>query len=341
MYDALISIIVPIYNVERYLDRCMQSLICQTYENIEIIMVDDGSLDRCPIMCDEYMAKDSRIKVVHKKNAGLGYARNSGLDVATGDYIIFVDSDDYVSNDMCEKLYATSCKYDADVVYGNIFHNANGKITLNKSIDRERSWRGEEEIRDLLLDFIATKPEYSRDTMMEVSVWKALFRRSIFDQYGIRFVSERQFISEDIIFDIDFLICCKCVAVIPDPVYYYCINPNSLSKSFRSDRFLKVKELYCEIIRKLSELYTEEVYQERTDRFLIARARTNARQIVHHQKMIGKRAVCNGLKMIYQDDDLVNVLKRYPIAKLPLKYAFIAYLMKIKSSLLLRMVLKW
>lgn len=96
MSNPKVSIIVPIYNVEKYLDRCMASLLNQTLEDIEIIMVDDGSPDRCPKMCDEYAKKDSRVKVVHKKNGGLGYARNSGLDVATGEYVAFVDSDDYV-----------------------------------------------------------------------------------------------------------------------------------------------------------------------------------------------------------------------------------------------------
>lgn len=91
-----VSIILPIYNVEKYLDRCMESLLNQTLEDIEIIMVDDGSPDNCPQMCDEYAKKDNRVKVVHKKNAGLGFARNSGLDVAKGEYIAFVDSDDYV-----------------------------------------------------------------------------------------------------------------------------------------------------------------------------------------------------------------------------------------------------
>ena len=93
-----VSIIVPVYNVEKYLDRCMESLLNQTLKDIEIILVDDGSPDNCPQICDEYAKKDSRVKVVHKVNAGLGYARNSGLDVASGEYVAFVDSDDYVLN---------------------------------------------------------------------------------------------------------------------------------------------------------------------------------------------------------------------------------------------------
>ena len=95
-----VSIIVPVYNVEKYLVRCMESLLNQTLKEIEIILVDDGSPDNCPQMCDEYARRDSRVKVIHKSNAGLGYARNSGLDVAVGEYIAFVDSDDYVDTSM-------------------------------------------------------------------------------------------------------------------------------------------------------------------------------------------------------------------------------------------------
>ena len=101
----LVSIIVPIYNVEPYLDRCIQSLINQTLENIEIILVDDESPDNCPQMCDAYAKQDRRIKVIHKKNGGLGLARNSGLEIATGEFVAFVDSDDYVDIAMYQNLY--------------------------------------------------------------------------------------------------------------------------------------------------------------------------------------------------------------------------------------------
>ena len=95
--NSLISVIVPIYNVEKYLDKCVDSIINQTYKNLEIILVDDGSPDNCPQMCDDYAKKDSRIRVVHKENGGLSDARNAGMKVATGEYVSFIDSDDYIS----------------------------------------------------------------------------------------------------------------------------------------------------------------------------------------------------------------------------------------------------
>lgn len=104
MESSKISIIVPVYKVEQYLERCVKSLINQTYKNIEIILVDDGSPDQCPKMCDDYASEDSRIKVIHKKNGGLSDARNAGLDAATGEFIAFVDSDDWVEIDFIETL---------------------------------------------------------------------------------------------------------------------------------------------------------------------------------------------------------------------------------------------
>lgn len=100
MNDDLISVIIPVYNVEQYLDRCVQSVLNQTYRNLEILLVDDGSPDRCPQMCDEYARQDSRVKVIHKENGGLSSARNAGLEIVTGNYIGFVDSDDYIASDM-------------------------------------------------------------------------------------------------------------------------------------------------------------------------------------------------------------------------------------------------
>lgn len=105
MKSKKVSIIVPVYKVEKFLERCVESIIKQTYQNIEIILIDDESPDECPKMCDQYEIKDNRIKVIHKKNGGLSDARNAGLDIASGEYIAFVDSDDWIESDFIETLY--------------------------------------------------------------------------------------------------------------------------------------------------------------------------------------------------------------------------------------------
>lgn len=136
MTHPKVSVIVPIYNVEKYLDECIVSLLNQTLEDIEIILVDDESPDNCPKMCDEYANKDKRVKVIHKKNGGLGFARNSGLDVATGEYVAFIDSDDFIDLDMIEHLYNVATEYNADEVRCGIKFYVGGKFTERHDVDK-------------------------------------------------------------------------------------------------------------------------------------------------------------------------------------------------------------
>ena len=120
MQNQLISVIVPIYNVEAYLNRCVESIVKQTYQNLEIILVDDGSPDNCPKVCDEWSIKDSRIKVIHKKNGGLSDARNAGMEIASGEYISFIDSDDYIALDFFETLLSVMEKENSDIAECNV-----------------------------------------------------------------------------------------------------------------------------------------------------------------------------------------------------------------------------
>ena len=130
--EPLVSVIIPIYRVEEYMDKCISSVIQQTYSNLEIVLVDDGSPDRCPQICDDYAAKDARIKVIHKKNGGLSDARNAGIDVAKGDYITFIDGDDYVSQTYVEYLFGLfDYSNDCNVTACNHFVVRKGKATPN------------------------------------------------------------------------------------------------------------------------------------------------------------------------------------------------------------------
>lgn len=139
--EMLISIVIPVYKVEQYLDRCVNSLVNQAYKNLEIILVDDGSPDNCPKMCDEWAKKDERIKVIHKENGGVGSARNEGIKRAEGDYITFVDSDDWVNDDFSKALELVNLRTDLDMIsFGyiknkqkkNIFDNLEFNIQNNE-----------------------------------------------------------------------------------------------------------------------------------------------------------------------------------------------------------------
>lgn len=334
-----LSVIVPIYNVENYIMCCIDSLLCQSLKEIEIILVDDGSSDGCPRICDEMQKRDPRIRVIHKRNEGLGYARNTGLEAAVGEYVAFVDGDDYADPRMCELLYEAAAARQADIAYGGVFYVRGDRIYRTSSaVPEETVIRGEENVRELLLDFIGTRPEAEKDTLMEVSVWKAVFKKEIFDRTGIRFVSERQFISEDLIFDIQFFFHSTCVVIIPECVYYYRMNPDSLSKSYRADRFAKVKELYAYVCRTLSEIYPADMVNLRTDRMLLAKARLICRQNVRHIRKHGYARTYQSLAEICRDPDLERVLKRYPIRRLPLRYGIAAFLMRFKQIHLLILI---
>lgn len=126
MNEPIISVVVPVYNVEHELSRCVDSILVQSYGNVEVILVDDGSTDGCPSMCDAYGKKDSRVRVIHKSNGGLSSARNAGLHCASGEWILYVDSDDYILNDSCERLLAVGAKYDCDIVSADAIREFNG-----------------------------------------------------------------------------------------------------------------------------------------------------------------------------------------------------------------------
>ena len=186
-HKDLISIIVPVYNMEQYLERCINSIWQQTYTNLEIILVDDGSTDKSPQMCDEYASKDSRIKVVHKQNGGLSDARNAGLAIANGTYIGFVDSDDWIEPDMYECMYEACMEHEAQIAicrYAQVYkdHTVQGGNQKITAFDRE----------ELMKIYIGGHDDY----IIYNSVWSKLFAREIVE--GVQFPVGRN--SEDIMY---------------------------------------------------------------------------------------------------------------------------------------------
>jgi len=186
MNKQLISVIVPVYKVEQYLRRCVDSILAQTYTNIEVILIDDGSPDGCPAICDEYAEKDSRVVVIHQKNAGVSAARNAGLDVAKGEYIGFVDSDDWIEPDMYEVLLELATKNNVDI--SAVGFCINDDFCDNKST-------AEVEIisqRDAIIAFLNGK--------IYPAIWHKLFEARIIK--NIRFVNDFT-IGEDLIFTLE------------------------------------------------------------------------------------------------------------------------------------------
>ena len=318
MNQPLVSIIVPIYNVEAYLDRCIQSLLNQTLKEIEIILVDDESPDNCPQMCDSYAASDYRIKVIHKKNGGLGLARNSGLKLATGEYIAFVDSDDYVDLTMYEDLYNIAKQNKLDTVFSNFKIQNNNKIQIIQQQKDFKVYKDSEIKNNLLLNMIASDANIKKERLFDMSVWRAIYSKDIISQYNIKFESERLFISEDIIFHIDYCSHAKAIGVVPQAYYHYTVNLDSLTKKIRTDRFTMSKILHEEIIRRsiLNDLPQHVI--QRADRFFIGYARSNIRNLCKSNlPYIKKREI---VLNICKDEYWKKIYNRYPIKKMPLTH---------------------
>lgn len=255
MQQGLISVVLPIYHTERYLDRCVTSVVNQTYSNLEIILVDDGSPDRCPQMCDEWAKKDSRIRVVHKQNAGAGMARNSGIEAATGEYICFFDSDDYVALDTIEKAYRLAEAEQSDIiVFGLNNVNAEGRVVRSVIPESDRvTYAGEDVQKRFLPDLIAAKQDSTcRNVWM--SAWACMLSMRMIRKTGWRFVSEREIFSEDVYSLLCLYAYVKRVSVLPEALYYYCENGASLTHVYRKDHFEKICHFHKTCVEKAREL---------------------------------------------------------------------------------------
>lgn len=250
----MISVIIPVYKVEDYLDKCVKSILDQTYSELEIVLVDDGSPDQCPEMCDSWAERDSRIKVIHKQNGGLSDARNAGLDICTGEYIAFVDSDDWIKANMYQIMMETLERENADICACNI---------ISCYPDREVSWGGKVYTvgnSETMLDLL-----YS-DSLYPVCAWNKLYRKELWD--GFRFPVGK--ICEDAFTTYMLLHKAKRIVQITDALYCYRIRSESIMTSSFSHKKMDeeeawrknyefIKENYPKVYRKAYTFYLQSV----------------------------------------------------------------------------------
>lgn len=237
--EPLVSIIVPVYKVEAYLDRCIRSIVQQQYKNLEIILVDDGSPDQCPGLCDRWRKKDARIRVIHKQNGGISDARNAGLEAATGELFMFVDGDDYLDEKMCRKLWETMKTTDADVVSSDFYcAYDDGRPFLTAAPDQRgiRVLSGREAVK-----------EYCCEGKVELTVvWNKLYRRKLFlTNPRILFPVGRYHEDNQVIYQLFYR--ARKVALIPYAGYYYVQRPDSIMGRFNeknvTDLMVSIKNM--------------------------------------------------------------------------------------------------
>ena len=302
-----VSVIIPVYNVEKYVKRCIESIINQTLKDIEIIIVDDGSTDNSLYIVEEYANNDSRIKLYSKKNEGLGLTRNFGITRSTGEYIAFLDSDDFVEKDFLERLYNLARKNDADICFGETkkFFNSTGKIydfeIFNKNPNMELS------SKEILYSIFNVKNVYNFH--LNMSVWRAIYKKDIIDKNNIKFLSEREVLSEDIFFNFDFLEnSLKKPVFCTGTYYYYCFNDTSLTNTYRADRFEKSVIFRERLIEKAIRYNEYNKLKSYIDDFFIGYTRFAIKQEIRNSKK-GILQIYNVVDKILNNEIVEEALK--------------------------------
>lgn len=260
MMDPQISVIVPVYNVEPYLHKCINSIINQTHKDFELILIDDGSPDSCGLICEDYAKRDRRIKVIHKENGGLSSARNSGIEVAKGKYIAFIDGDDYVHPNMLEVMYNTAEQHSSDMVvcdFVKVNENDDYEINSSKSIKKIQHFTN---IRALMQLFSNDHDDYitgAGNNVKWVVVWNKLYKRELFiyDRFYEGHICEDEFIIHKLLYS------CRKVTYISCEFYFYVQRTDSIiNSSYSIKRFDKVKALQdrADFFNQIDQQYLHE-----------------------------------------------------------------------------------
>lgn len=250
MSKYAISVVVPVYNTAQYLDKCIESLLAQTLNNIEIILVDDASPDEAPKLCDEWSKRYDNISVIHKENEGLGLTRNAGLAKAQGDYVCFLDSDDTLDPDTLASCYDALDGQGADACfYGRKTGKADGSYSINSNIPKKLVYEGEEVKKLYACTYLGPMPDSVGVAYIQASACCAMYRRSIIEEHNIRFMSERVVLSEDTFFNLEICKYAKKVMIIPKDFYNYTYNAGSLTKKYNPNRFNQLKNFYAELLK--------------------------------------------------------------------------------------------
>lgn len=327
-----VSVIVPVYNVEKYLKECLDSLLEQTYKNIEVIMVDDGSEDESGKICDIYASKYSNFMVIHKKHEGAGFARNTGLDHVSGEYVMFLDSDDYIDKNLIHELLenidytnADLCKSGFRKVFGS------KKVIFEKKHIKENFINSASVRENFIPRIIGSSPE--KKDSFEPSCCASLYRTEIIRKHNIKYNSELSLLSEDLLFNLDFSSHANKVSVISTVGYNYRTNLSSQSQSYRKNRFEVCRNLYLYVGNWLNKNYYSKSVRFRLDRMFFLHLKVCIAQ--ENIKFNSPLTCYKNIKNICNDKLVEKVSNEYPLEHLDLKPRGFIFLLKKKMTLLL------
>lgn len=325
-----VSVIIPVYNVEKYLDRCVQSVLNQTLKEIEVILIDDGSMDSSLTICNKYAEKDQRVQLYSNKNVGQGLERNFGIKKATGKYIAFLDSDDQYKEDTLEKLYQKAIENNADIVSGGYADVYNGKIIQehfleNKILDDEKK------IKMAMLDMISYEEKEGYSGC--IAVWDSIFKRELISNNNIEFLSEREIYSEDLFFKLTAMLYSKKIILYSDIVYLYQVNENSFTNKINTAILDRIINLYENINIKFGNILNGNSLKKRNINRVFFTLRFNIK------KVSKSKEAKIFYKMIMDNQKLMNIVIAYHPTNF--KNYIIYYLIRWKMLKILQLLFKF
>ena len=332
-----ISVIIPVYNIENYLERCLESVIMQTYNNLEIICINDGSTDGSLSILEDYAIRDDRIIIIDQSNLGLSAARNKGIESASGEYITFIDSDDWVEIDMVEQLYSLILHHNCDITLCSYIRSYDEK-EFPKFLDMPKKIIfNENETHQVLLRKmigpIGEELRYPENLDSLVTAWGKLYKTSLIKENKIKFIDTREIGTEDLLFNVQYLLYAKKSGVINIPLYHYWKgNSTSLTSCYKENLHIQWKKKY-EYIRDLLKVNNVEsiYYQALNNRICLATLGLGLNEI-HIEKIsdIGRRI--RKYRFILNEEHIKTAFKNLNFKHLPLHWRMFYTFNKYKLS---------
>ena len=327
-----VSVIIPVYNTGKYLMQCVDSVVKQTYKNLQIILVDDGSTDDSGNMCDKIAQKDNRIQVIHKQNEGLGLTRNKGLEYVEGRYVTFLDSDDWFLQDHIEMLMQSALNSNADLVIGSRTKFFSDKKETFKQLDLSLygEFSGEDIKTKVLPEIISASPNSNNDLGIPMSVCFNLYSSDIITKNKILFPSERYCVSEDFFFNYKYIRNCQKVVIIKEYGYIYRNTPMSISHSFNEEQISRVFNFYTEAKKLVFEDEISNDTKLRVYRCTLSKIRSLLIRLVTSSVTYNNKIKI--IKKIVSNQQTKEILSKFDYRIYPLKLRFFTICLKYERT---------